>query len=350
MKRPVALVTDAVLVDEVLNAAAVVGCEVERVVDVTALRGRWHGAAAVVLDFEAVVACGGFPRRAGVHVVGAGPPGAEVWRRALALGAEQVLELPADQERLRAVLADAAEGAPVGDGKVLAILGARGGAGASVLAVAVGQAVLAAGGQGLLVDCDPLGGGLDLTLGAEQQEGLRWPTLQLTGGRVPAAALRTALPGRSGRHGSLTVLSCGRTGPGPEPDAVVAVIEAGRRAGGTVVCDVPRQLTEAACAALDRADLAVLVVPADVKACMAAKTVVDQAGERGVRLKAVVRGPAPGGLTTAQVVAATGVPLLTAMRPEPRLARALDNGHFPETTRGPLAKAARKVLAALHAH
>ncbi|XVS64795.1 septum site-determining protein Ssd [Actinosynnema sp. CA-299493] len=349
MRRTVALVTDAGLVDEVLNAAAVVGCEVERVVDVTALRERWPVAAAVVLDFAAVVACGGFPRRSGVHVVGAGPPGAEVWRRALALGAEQVLELPADQERLRAVLADAAEGAPAGGGRVLAILGARGGAGASVLAVAVGQAVSAAGGHGLLVDCDPLGGGLDLTLGAERQEGLRWPTLRLTGGRVPAAALRTALPGRSGGRGSLTVLSCGRTGPGPEPDAVVAVIESGRRAGGTVVCDVPRQLTEAACAALDRADLAVLVVPADVKACMAAKTLVDQAGARGVRLKAVVRGPAPGGLTTAQVVEAIDVPLLTTMRPEPRLARALDNGHFPTTTRGPLSKAARKVLAALNA-
>ncbi|MEU4445144.1 septum site-determining protein Ssd [Actinosynnema sp. NPDC050801] len=352
MRRPVALVADGGVVDEVLHAAAVVGCELERVVDVTALRGRWHAASAVVLDEAAVVACAasGFPRRSGVHVVGAGPPGEQVWRRALALGAEQVLELPGDQERLRAVLADAAEGEPVGDGRVLAILGARGGAGASVLSVAVGQAVLSAGGHGLLVDCDPLGGGLDLTLGAERQEGLRWPTLRLTGGRVPAAALRSALPGRSGGRGSLTVLSCGRTGPGPEPDAVVAVVEAGRRAGGTVVCDVPRQLTGAACAALDRADLAVLVVPADVKACMAAKTVVDQAAERGVRLKAVVRGPAPGGLTTAQVVEAIGLPLLTTMRPEPRLARALDNGHFPATTRGPLAKAARQVLAALHDH
>ncbi|MFE9743948.1 septum site-determining protein Ssd [Saccharothrix saharensis] len=349
MKRPVALVTDAGLVEEVLHAAAVAGCEVERVVDATALRGRWHGAAALVLDFEAVVACAGFPRRPGVHVVGAGPPGPEVWRRALALGAEQVLELPAEQERLRAVLADASEERPVGEGRVLAILGARGGAGASVLAVAVGQAVLAAGGDGLLVDCDPWGGGLDLTLGAERQEGLRWSTLQLKGGRVPASALRSALPGRAGSRGSLTVLSCGRTGPGPEPDAVVAVVEAGRRAGGTVVCDVPRQLTTAACAALDRADLAVLVVPADVKACMAAKTVVDQTAERGVRLKAVVRGPAPGGLTTAQVVEAINIPLLATMRPEPRLARALDNGHFPKPSRGPLAKAARTVLAALNA-
>ncbi|MFD1152462.1 septum site-determining protein Ssd, partial [Saccharothrix hoggarensis] len=229
------------------------------------------------------------------------------------------------------------------------VLGARGGAGASVLAVAVGQAVLAAGGLALLVDCDPLGGGLDLTLGAERQEGLRWPTLQLTGGRVPVAALRSALPGRTGGRGGLTVLSCGRSGPDPEPGAVVAVVDSGTRAGGTVVCDLPRRLTPAACAALDRADLAVLVVPADVKACMAAKPLVDQAEARGVRLRAVIRGPAPGGLTASQVVDAVGVPLLTAMRSEPRLATTLDEGRFPSRARGPLARAAREVLAALHA-
>ena len=69
-------------------------------------------------------------------------------------------ELRAEQERLRAVLADASEERPDGEGRVLAILGARGGAGASVLAVAVGQAVLAAGGDGQQhVGVDRLGGG-----------------------------------------------------------------------------------------------------------------------------------------------------------------------------------------------
>lgn len=349
MKRPVALVADSGLVDEVLHAAAVVGCELERVVDVTALRGGWHGAPAVVLDEGAAVACAAeeLPRRPGVLVVSTGPPDPATWRSALALGAEQVLRLPDELGRLRAALADAVEG-PAGGGKVLAVLGARGGAGASVLAVAVGQAVLAEGGHALLVDCDPLGGGLDLTLGAERQEGLRWPTLQLKEGRVPASALRSALPGRRSGNGSLTVLSCGRTGPGPAPDAVVAVVEAGRRTGGTVVCDVPRQLTGAACAALDRADLGVLVVPSDVKACMAAKGLVEQVAARGVRLRAVVRGPAPGGLSPAEVAAAVDLPLLTTMRPEPRLATTLDNGRVPGAGRGPLAKAAREVLAVLN--
>ncbi|GAA3460235.1 septum site-determining protein Ssd [Saccharothrix longispora] len=349
MERPVVLVSDAVLLDEVLHAAAVVGCEVERVADAPALRARWHAAPVVVLDEASAGAAGELPRRPGVHVVATGPPGEATWRRAVALGAEQVLELPTGQAALRAAFADALDG-PSGDGRVLAVLGARGGAGASVLAVAVGQAVLSSGGHGLLVDCDPLGGGLDLTLGAERQEGLRWPTLHLKGGRVPAAALRSALPGRTGKRGSLTVLSCGRTGPGPEPAAVVAVVEAGRRAGGTVVCDVPRQLTAAACAALDRADLAIMVVPADVKACMAAQPLVDQVTDRGVRLRAVVRGPSPGGLTSGEVAEAVDLPLLTSMRPARRLAAALDQGRFPDTTRGPLAKAAREVLAALNDH
>ena len=46
----------------------------------------------------------------------------------------------------------------------------------------------------MLVDCDPLGGGLDLVLGAEDLGGLRWPGLDVGGGRVPATALHAALP------------------------------------------------------------------------------------------------------------------------------------------------------------
>jgi hypothetical protein len=46
---------------------------------------------------------------------------------------------------------------------------------------------------------------------------------------------------------------------------------------------------------------------------------------------------------------ALGVPLLAAMRPEPGLARALERGAAPGRPRGPLAGAARTVLAELHA-
>ncbi|RKT52133.1 septum site-determining protein Ssd [Saccharothrix australiensis] len=351
MNRLLAMLTEARLLDEVLCAAAVAGCEVERVPDVPALRARWQAAPAVVLDAEAAASCvrAALPRRPGVLLVAGGPPGPGTWSSAVELGVEQVVEVPAEPARLQEVLSDLVE-SPSGDGRVLSVVGGCGGAGASVLAAAVGQAVLSAGGRGLLVDCDPLGGGLDLALGAEHVEGKRWPDLRLTGGRVPVAELRAALPSRARGRGRLSFLSCARDGPDPTPQAVGAVVDAGRRAGDTVICDVPRQLSPAAGAALDRTDLAVLVVPARLRACAAARRVADQVAGRGVAVQAVVRGPSPSGLRARQVARAVGVPLLTTMRPERHLEAALDRGRFPNHRQGPLATAARDVLAALRSH
>ena len=58
---------------------------------------------------------------------------------------------------------------------MLAVVGGRGGAGASVFAVATAVRAARSGERALLVDCDPLGGGVDLVLGAEDLDGLRWP-------------------------------------------------------------------------------------------------------------------------------------------------------------------------------
>ena len=100
-------------------------------------------------------------------------------------------------------------------------------------------------------------------------------------------------------------------------------------------------------AALETADLAVLVVPAEVRACAAAATVAARVLRYGVSLQLVVRGPAPGGLTPRDVSRALDIPLLAAMRPQPGLASALDRGAVPGRSRGPLATAAAQVLGAL---
>jgi secretion/DNA translocation related CpaE-like protein len=169
---------------------------------------------------------------------------------------------------------------------------------------------------------------------------------------VPAAALHAALPapavGRRGT-GELAVLSCDRGAGGPAAGAVHAVIDAGRRAGETVVCDLPRHPSDAAAAALAAADLTVLVVPADVRSCAAAARVVAALTELGATPRLVVRGPSPGGVDADEVARSLGLSLLAAMRPEPGLARALERGEAPGRPRGPLATAARAVLAELHA-
>jgi secretion/DNA translocation related CpaE-like protein len=347
--RPVALVESDALLDEVLKLAAAAGCTLERVPDPGAVRQRWGTAPLIILDPSAVRDCVdiGLPRRGSVFVVCAGSPPPEVWERAVSLGAERVIWLPEGESWLVGALADAAE-APAGTkGKVLAVVGGRGGAGASVFAASVGLTVLRGGSSALLIDCDPLSGGLDLVLGAETESGLRWPDMHLHDGRVAASSLHSALPGRTNGSARLTMLSGAREGVAPEPDAVIAVLEAGRRAGETVVCDLSRPLDDGALAALERADLSVIVVPAEVRACAAAKLVARRMLAHGAHPQLIVRGPAPGGLLADEVADAIGLPLLTTMRPEPNLARLLERGEFHPQPRGPLAKAARATLRTL---
>lgn len=347
--RTLTLITDERLLDDVLRLAAAAGCELERVPDASAARLRWSLAPMVLLDEPAARACAalGLARRQRVVVVSRGDPPNGLWQHAVGIGAENVVALPDGEAWLVSALADATEGGGR-RGRVLAVVGGQGGAGASVLATAVAVAGVRDGERVLLVDCDPLGGGLDLLLGAEEVQGLRWPDIELSGGRVPSAALRAALPAVAMGEGELSVLSCGRSGAGPRAEAVASVLDAGRRAGQTVVCDVPRYPTEAAVVALDAADLTVLLVQAQVRATVAASRVAGMLTTRGAAPRLVVRGPAPGGVTPRDVAAALGLPLLHAMRPQPGLARALDRGSPPGRGRGPLLDAARAVLDELH--
>lgn len=352
--RPVALLEDHELGADLERLAAAAGCRLDLVRDGVALRSHWAGAPLVLLDEGGLKAClrAGLSRRDGVVLVARSAPAPEIWEQAVRLGVEHVAVLPEAEGWLVTALADAVEQAPA-PGRVLAVLGGRGGAGASVLAVAVAVVAVGARRDVLLVDCDPLGGGLDLVVGAEEVDGLRWSGLRVAEGRVASSSLHAALPTAPVRPwggdgpGRLTVLSCDREGPGPEGGAVHAVCGAGRRAGETVICDVPRYDCPAGSAALESADLAVLVVPAEVRACAAAAPIVERVRTTGTPLRLVVRGPAPGGLTAADVARTLDLPLLTAMRPQPGLCSALDRGQAPGQTRGPLVAAATTVLAAL---
>jgi secretion/DNA translocation related CpaE-like protein len=352
-EKSLSIMYDRALAGDVDRLAAAAGCALHSVADIGEARPLWSESPLVLLDPGALAHCGaaGLARRPGVVVLCRGEPPPALWREAMEVGAERVLALPDSEPSVVGVLADAAEGA-TGDGRVIAVVGGRGGAGASVLVAAVGLLAVRRGERVLAVDCDPLGGGLDLLLGVEQVDGLRWPDLSLAGGRVPAAALHAALPAANlpaaAGSGPLTVLACGRDGESPAAGAVGSVLDAGRRAGDTVVCDLPRHLPAEASVALDRADLVVLVVPAEVRGCAAAVPVARRLRERGCHVRAVVRGPAPGGLVPADVARALSVPLLTAMRPAPRLAAALDAGRLPvRSTHGPLARAAAVVLDAV---
>lgn len=339
------VVDDPSLRDGVDRVAAAAGV---RVVYSTgpraASRREWSAAAAVILDEAAVrrSAASGMPRRPRVILlVGAEPP-QETWRAAISIGAQDALRLPDQEAQLVELLSDAADSGEMARGSTVAVISGRGGAGASMFSAAL--AIAAA--DTLLVDVDPWSGGVDLLFGLEGQPGLRWPDVSVQRGRLSLAAVRGALP----CHRGVGVLSGARHEADITGASLLAIVDAGRRGGVTVVCDVPRRLTEAAETALDAADLVVLVVACDVRSCAAASAMAPALSSINPNVGLVVRGPSPGGLRASDVARTTGLPLLAAMRPEPNLPDRVERAGLRLRRRSPLFVTARRVLAVLGRH
>ncbi len=343
--RPLLVSRDADLLDDLLRLAAAAGTEVDVAADAGAARRAWVGATCVLVGPDVGEECAGaaLPRRPAVVLLG-DLDDAAVWQRAVALGAEQVAFLPDAEDALIARLADAAEGA-AGEAVVVAVVGGRGGGGATTLACALAVTAARDGRRVLLVDGDPLGGGIDLVFGGEGDRGLRWPDLGGTQGRLPTAALAEALPQMSG----LSVLSWDRGAAGSVPaEAMAAVLAAGRRGHDLVVVDLPRSQDDAGREVLGAAACVLLVVPAELRASAAAGRVATHLAPlcRDVRL--VVRGPGPAGLDGQTVAGLLGLPLAGQLRPEPGLEAALERGEPPAGRgRGPLADLCAHLLAEL---
>ncbi|MEU5262465.1 septum site-determining protein Ssd [Amycolatopsis sp. NPDC021455] len=343
-ERPLVVAADETVLDEILRVAAVAGCELDRAPDLTAARGHWARAPLVVLDEAAARLPPTLPRRGGILLVCKGSPEPRTWEHAFRGGVERVISLPDDETELAGAFADVVETPAEQAGLVLGVVGGRGGAGASVFAATLALVADRDPGGALLVDCDPLGGGLDLLLGLEKTAGPRWPDLQLTG-RVTMSSLAAALPQRRHRGGSLPVLACGREGEGPAVESLSAVLSAGRRSGRTVVCDLPRTLGGAAAEAVAVADLVVLIVPVELRACMAAKQVLRGLATLTARTGVVSCGRPKNGASAIRTAGLLGPPLLASMLPERGLAADVERGEFPAKPAGPLASAAAQVLA-----
>jgi secretion/DNA translocation related CpaE-like protein len=338
-----AVLAEATLRDELDRVAAAVGVRVVHAGGSAVTRKTWTAAAAVVLDEAAAQRCGraGLPRRTHVIVVSTAEPATATWAAAIAVGAQHVLNLPGQEHELVRELADAAES--IRDdglrGEIVAVIGGRGGAGASLFAAALARV----SSDALLVDLDPWCGGADLLLGGEATAGVRWPDLALQSGRLNWSAVREALPRLQG----VSVLSGTRCSYELDAGAVDAVIDAGRRGAVTVVCDLPRRLTDATQTALVAADLVVVVSPCDVRACAATAALTPVLATINPSLGLVVRGPSPGGLRAAEIAEMTGLPLLASMRAEPQLAEHLEHGGLRLGRRSALTGAARRVLGLL---
>jgi secretion/DNA translocation related CpaE-like protein len=345
--RPLLVTDDIDLLDDVLTLAAGVCLDVDVESGPEPARARYPDAPIVLIGDAVAQDCAraDLPRRQGVVLLTRDHQMERLTALAAAVGAEQIVRFPDGAEWLVDRLSTVAQRhtvAVAARGRILAVLGGRGGAGASVLAAGLAITAGRIGLRSLLVDADPLGGGADLILGWEDVAGLRWPALASTSGTVDPPALVAALPSR----GDVAVLSCDRGQPGGlSQDAMAAALDAGRRGCDLVVTDLPRSLDAAAVLALRAADQVLLVVPAELRACVAAARVAATVAPHTEALRLVVRGPAPGRLRARHIARSLGLPVVGTLRAEHDLPRRLEQGTPPAGDgRGPLAHLCRRII------
>lgn len=333
--------TDDLLLDDLLRLAAAASITPLVEHDLLGLRRSWHAGSLVVVghDLAEPLARTQPVRRSGVVVAGfAG--GDDVYRCAFDIGAESVFRLPTDESALGDKLADALDG-EVRTALTLAFVGGCGGAGATTLASAVALFGNRRGFRTMLIDGDPLGGGIELALGIEQDVGDRWPKLLNASGRVSAAALRSALPSVNG----LAVLSWDRSDVTVlPPETMSSVLSAAQRSSDLVVVDLPRRADPAVEEGFVRAGATLLVVPCDVRSVAAANRLVGPLRDVAGDLRVVARDPRVNGLSAADVASHLSLPLATRVGHERDLPAAMDQGRFDPRPRGPLGRAASELL------
>ncbi|GAB2741373.1 CpaE-like family protein [Salinifilum aidingensis] len=357
---PLIIAADDELRCELERIAAACGTAARTAAEPATVEGSWATAPRVLLDEPAARAAleSGLPCRREVYLL-VRAPAEGTWQAAFALGAQDVVDLASEEHRVVDLLtappeADGSAG-PAAVGRVLAVLGGSGGAGASLLAAETAATAARRGGRVLLLDGDPVGGGLDVVLGWEDVPGLRWGDVSIGSGRVTAGTLHEALPAQQLGAGTLAVLACDRENPdsGFTAAAARSVLGAARQAGDTVVCDVSRHLADAAEAVLRHADLVCLVARAELRACAAAAAVLGRVrGAASAPACLLVRSGPAAGMRAGDVRQVVGVEPLAVIRDQPELAAAADRrgiGTSSASTRGPLPRSAAAVLDLLDA-
>lgn len=325
-RRPLLLTDDASVIDVVHRLAAVAGVELR--IEPHAGLGTWTTAPVVLVGSDVA---GGLvslhlPRRPGVIVIGFGEPdvvpGAEqAWRDAVAIGAEHVIALPEGEAWLIRWLGDAVEG-PSCEGRVTGIASASGGVGASTLAAALAVAAQQGHVRTMLIDGCPDGGGLDLVLGAETVQGIRWPDLADAHGRLSAATLDYALPHPHG----VALLSHARPhGSAVGREAANAVLESAVRGYERVFIDLARTESDFTEVALGRLTELVVVVPASIRGIAANLAFVERVRARVAVLHIVVR-LLPKGLALRDAAQALAAPDAIAIPHVPAVVERADQG------------------------
>lgn len=343
LARPLAITDDVLVLDALVALATDAGVELQVRPSLTSAGEAWQHAALVLVDAAAAARPDARPpsRRDGVVLVGTSADDASAWDAEGLFGAASTVVLPDAGPWLVELLRTS--GQRPAEQVVVAVTGASGGVGASCLCVALAVSAARSGGDAVLVDADPHGGGLDLLLGAEDEPGARWSDLLSGQGALtlPASAIAAALD-HVPQVGGVRVLSCSRWGaPAPSRAALSAVLRS--PLAPLVLVDVGRgEALPEACSEV------VLVAGEGVRAAAAAAEAAARLAAGGAVLHLVARVGRRGSQAAGRELAdGLGLPLVAVLRPDPDLPADLARGLPPGTRpRGVLARVAASVLQA----
>lgn len=340
---PVVVATaDSTLLDFVLAVSAAAGVVPSVVSEAGALRPVWTSAAMIVIgvDQASDVTAMVLPRRTEIYVVGGELTREELFASSVSLGAAVVV-LPSGSNWLATAMADAT-GFRGGQGAVLAVVGGSGGVGATSLATALAFTGARLGQRSMVIDADPLGGGVDLLVGAEQLSGWRWPRLATASGHLGD------LSGHLVRVEGVDILPIGRDGEQrtlPDSEPMRAVLLSASRSHDLVTVDVPRSLTGAGREVLRRAHHTLLVVHNDVRGVAAGRQVLRELDGTCSSVAVVVRRSPWHGLPPDATAEALGLVMVGSVSGEPALRQGAERGEPPgRSARSRLSRSCRIIL------
>jgi secretion/DNA translocation related CpaE-like protein len=164
---------------------------------------------------------------------------------------------------------------------IVGVVGGCGGTGASTFACVLAATAVSEA-PAVLVDLDPVAGGIDVLLGIEAVPGARWSGLRLSGGRLDPGVLAEGLP----QWASVAVLSADVM---PEADVVAQALDVASRAAPVIV-DLGRWDNAARRVALERCGLVVLLCGSDVRSVTGARAVALSLGDQPVGVVVVRAG------------------------------------------------------------
>jgi secretion/DNA translocation related CpaE-like protein len=232
--------------------------------------------------------------------------------------------------------------------QIIGVVGGSGGVGASVLTAAIAVRAAQAGLRPVCVDGDRLGGGLDVTLGIEQEPGVRWPDLAGARGRVDGPELRRRLPS----VGGVGVLSFDR-GRDLTLDVEVLreVLLALSSAVDVVVIDLPPPDHEIFATMAPLVDVVLLLAGSGICDLAGASAIAGHLSQAAPDVWLCLRTNGKGTHFADTVAGALDLPLLAVVREELSLESDVLHGIPPgSSAKGALAVAADTILARCLTH